>query len=240
MADKKRLDETQITSGTRGIPPVQHRDNPPRTPQAVRRAPGDTQPVARVSHNAQKGTARHRRDNALYLPLWSLALMILVVIAAVFGIVAAVLSFGGDPAPEPEPVVVVSSPVATQRPDSFPVSPATPTLPDYVVLDRPVVTFGLEGPTLQPVQISPTPRSVAVGLQVRVVDVGLQELNVREVPGVRGTVIVFRADEGTVFDVVDGPEQSDGLTWWKIADPLNATRTGWAAANYLEVIAEAS
>lgn len=235
MANDKRLDETQITSGTRGMPPVQH--NPPRTPQVVRRAPGDTQPVSRLS---RKGAARHRRDNALYLPLWSLALMLVVVIAAVIAIVAAILSFGGDPAPEPEPVVVVSSPVATPRPDSFPVSPATPTLPDYVILDRPVVTFALEGPTLQPVQISPTPRSVAVGLQVRVVDVGLQELNVREIPGVRGTVIVFRAEEGTVFNVVDGPEQSDGLTWWQIEDPFNATRTGWAAANYLEVIAETS
>jgi len=167
--------------------------------------------------------------------------MLLVVVAIAGGIVMLVLNMGGNEAPEIAPVVVVNSPVPTQRPAAFPVAPATPTIPPEVdpnvqgIPDVPTPTLALvlDGPTLEPVVFSPTPRVLTVGERVIVQDVSPDQLNVRDNPGVSGTNIVFRAPEGTLFTVVDGPQQADGLTWWRIQDLNNASRVGWAAANYL-------
>jgi hypothetical protein len=70
---------------------------------------------------------------------------------------------------------------------------------------------------------------------VVVVEVGDQELNVRNIPGVTESQIIFRSPEGTEFSIVDGPQQADGFTWWQIQDLTSAQR-GWAVANYLSVI----
>jgi hypothetical protein len=100
---------------------------------------------------------------------------------------------------------------------------------------QPPATFALSGPTLRPVEISPTPRIITIGEQVVVIDVGVQQLNVRDEPGVIDTAIIFRAEEGSIFTIIDGPRQADGLTWWQIQDPYNTSRTGWAASNYLQI-----
>ena len=147
-----------------------------------------------------------------------------------------VIGLGGKATPENVPVLmVVHSPMPTIQSDTYPA--ATSTIPPnaQLLINRPMVTFALDGPTLPPVQITPTPRQIAVGEQVVVVDVGTQQLNVRNTAGVIGTTVRFRADEGTVFTVVEGPQQVDGLLWWKIEDLNDATRTGWAASNYLEI-----
>jgi hypothetical protein len=69
-----------------------------------------------------------------------------------------------------------------------------------------------------------------------VIDVGDQQLNVRELPGVIDVDVVFRAPENTLFTIIAGPSQGDGLTWWQLQDPDNPQRVGWAASNYLEVV----
>jgi hypothetical protein len=58
------------------------------------------------------------------------------------------------------------------------------------------------------------------------------DLNVRVNPGL-GNEILFHARAGTVFTIIDGPTQTDGLTWWKIQNTTDANQTGWAAAAYL-------
>ena len=59
-------------------------------------------------------------------------------------------------------------------------------------------------------------------------------LNVRAGAGLDHN-IMFNADFGAVFEVEDGPQQANGLTWWMIRDPMNSSRFGWAAADYLDV-----
>lgn len=188
----------------------------------------------------RRGTARARRNSGLYLPLWSLAAMVCVVIMAVVAIVLLVLSMGGNEVPETIPIVIVSSPIPTARPDSFPISPATATIPPManIILTRPPVTFSLSGPTLAPPPVTVTPQRITVGGKIIVVDVGVTQLNVRDTPGVIDTAVLFRTEEGTIFTIVDGPQQADGLTWWKIQDPANPTLAGWAASNYLEALPE--
>ncbi|GAB4509086.1 MAG: hypothetical protein OHK0046_03410 [Anaerolineae bacterium] len=236
-------------------PPSTYRPNP-NTQQGRLVQPPPSQHVQRV---ARRGSARERRDNGLYLPLWSLALMLIVVIGITGGIVLLVISLGGRSAPESPPVILVSSPVATQRPAEFPVVPATATIPPQFdpnvsgtggsapevasgetagganSLPTAPATFALSGPTLPPVIFTPTPRSISIGERVLVIDVGDQQLNVRDNPGVAGTSILFRVVEGTEFVIVDGPRQADGLTWWRIQSPLNQSQIGWAASNYLEI-----
>ena len=232
--------------GTRrmdSIPP------PPNQGQTPQRPPQRGQP-----RPPRRGRARQRRDSGLYLPLWSIALMLLVVIAITAGIVLFVVSLGqnnrqsvnaqGSPIvpTQPPPVVVVSSPVPTVRPDAFPASPATPTIPPQFdpVLNAGMFQappdFSLAGPTLPTVEISPTPMTITVGVQVLVVEVGDQQLNVRDEAGIFGTNVIFRANEGERFNILAGPQQIDNLSWWQIADPRDPNRTGWAASQYLQAV----
>lgn len=160
--------------------------------------------------------------------------MLVIVMGLAAGIIILVISLGGNTAQESPPVVILSTAIPSQRPQSFPVSPATATLPPEVdTLLSPVAPLVLAGPTVATPFLSPTPRPIAIGETVIVSDVGAQELNVRNSAGVIDTTIVFRAPEGTRFTIVDGPRQSDGLTWWMIQDPFDSTRRGWAASNYL-------
>ena len=230
MGSTQRMGEPKIPK-----PPETRRRSragQPRPAQAILGQPPQQLPP----RSSRRGRARARRDSGLYLPLWSLILMLFLVMAAAAGIVLFVVALGGNNAPESRPIVIVSSPIPTTRPDSFPMSPATATLPPEAdsLRNRPQVTFGLSGPTLPPVEISPTPERITVGGQIVVIDVGPNQLNVRDTAGVIGTAIVFLADEGSIFTIVDGPQQADGLTWWKIQDPNDVTVAGWAASNYLQ------
>ena len=222
--------------GTPPAPPPQSRYAPSGQPpaQRSRQMPPTQQPAPYRGSSPKHGRARSRRNSGFYLPLWSLVLMFIIVLGIAGGIIFAIINMRGEDAPEPAPVVILSTAVPTQRPQSFPASPATATLPPEVdTLQSPVAPLVLSGPTLATAVISPTPRPIAIGETVIVSDVGVQELNVRDSAGVIDTTIIFRAPEGTQFTVVDGPRQGDGLTWWQIQDPFDPNRRGWAASNYL-------
>jgi hypothetical protein len=180
-----------------------------------------------------------RRRSPFYIPLWSIALMLITVAALAAGIVLLIVALGGREGDGGEPRIVVISPEPSLRPATFPVSPATATLPPQI---EPLVQqpprMELAGPTLAPIPITPTPRALAVGEQVIVANVGDQELNVRDQPGVFGTNILFRIPQGSTLRIIGGPEDVDGLVWWQVQDPINTARTGWAAADYLLVAPE--
>ncbi len=200
-------------------------------------------PSRRAVRMENRGRARHRRSHGYAPPLWSIALMVMFVIVATGATVAAIIGLGGKTAPEEQPIIIVISPVPTERPAEFPISPASPTIPpevdpiganmDDAGIVAPTQPFILSGPTLEAVVFTPTPRGITIGDSILVKDVGADQLNVRNEPGVIDTQVIFRADEGALFVIVAGPSQADGLTWWQIQDPNNATRTGWAASNYL-------
>lgn len=208
---------------------------------------GGSQPRAQATSpqgaRPKPDTARYRRENAVFLPLWSLTLLLILVALVAGGIVMLVIALGGnDGEPDRAPVVVMSSAVPTTRPDSFPAAPTTPTLPAFAdrSIQQPIGTFALAGPTLATPAISPTPRPVDIGAEVIVVDVGDQQLNIRDDAGVFETVVLFRIPEGGRLVVLEGPLQVDGLTWWRVQDATNPNQTGWAAANYLQVPPEGS
>jgi hypothetical protein len=202
----------------------------------------DAQPI---NAGTQLRRRRSQQRSGLYIPLWAVGLMILIVAGIACGIVMLVIYLGGNTPEEAPPVVIVNSPMPTNSPASFPASPATPTIPPELntgvsgVAPQPPASFQLFGPTLEAIATStPTRPPIAVGVTVVVRGVEPDELNVRDSPGTRDTSILFRADEGTRFTIVGGPQQGDGFTWWQIQNPATPSETGWAVSNYLEVAQE--
>jgi len=223
---------------------------PPPPPPNRRRAappPGNQPPHQGRPPRPRQSRARQRqkkrRQGGLYLPLWSLALTVLLVAGCAVGLVVIVVNLGGNtPEDNPPPALIVNSPQPTAQTGPFPASPATPTIPPD--LDpgvsgpppQPPPSFRFSGPTLEAIATATsTPMPVGIGVNVIVTDVEPDELNVRNEPGTRGTEIVFRAPEGTRFTIVEGPRQADGLTWWRVQNTVNTAQTGWAASNYLDV-----
>jgi len=176
-----------------------------------------------------------RKTSGLYLPAWSIAAMLLIVIAIVVALVTLLITLGGGTPASGDPRVVIITAVPTETPlPSLATVTSNPTAIPQAGRSTggtiiPVPEFALEGPTLQPIIFTPTPLTIAVGVTVRNDADGL---NVREAPGLDQTIL-FQAEQNALFRVISGPEQASDITWWKIEDPSDPTRSGWAAADYL-------
>lgn len=161
---------------------------------------------------------RRREKERLVLPRrW----LIVIGILAVIGIVGVLLLFiflilracvplsPASPTVEPTPAVVSPTLQATYTPTPL---RGTPT---------PTVTFTPPPPTPTPT----LPAEITVGGYVRVL--AAAGVNLREGPGV-GQAAIRLLENGEVLKVVDGPQEADGYTWWKLEDKREG-RTGWAA-----------
>lgn len=60
-------------------------------------------------------------------------------------------------------------------------------------------------------------------------------LRLRSAPGLDASV-EFLALEAEVFEVRDGPIEADGFEWWRLVNPYNLEKEGWAVGNYLRPI----
>lgn len=88
-------------------------------------------------------------------------------------------------------------------------------------------------PNLPP---SPMPGMIGIGSSVQIFGTGGDGLNIRESPGV-STSVLFVALESDVFEIIDGPIVVDSISWWQLVTPLDSARIGWAASNYLSLVA---
>jgi hypothetical protein len=216
-------------------PPTRVSNLPPMPPNAQAEAqPPMTQtgPQGQQAQPSVRGRARRRRDSGLYLPLWSLALMLVVVLAAAGGIIMLVLGLGAPSAPPATPRIVITPP----EPTRLLLPTALPTLPPLeATTAAPVVqaTFALEGPTLPAVLFTNTPAPITVGGTV-IVNAQESGLNVRNQPGTSGTNILFVAAHQSLYTVIGGPTQADSLTWWQIQSVDNPSLQGWGASSFLE------
>ncbi len=242
MNDYHELDDS---GETRRSPPIDDSGHTrPNTPIAGVQQPTKQQQYVLAGkrqrgHNSRKARRRPPpppSESGLYLPIWSIILMLVIVLIIAFGIVFLIISLGGKTPAQKQPRIVVITAVPSPTTDNTIALPqATPTISDQGIA-YPLPTFALEGPTLEPVYLSPTPETITVGKTVRVFDVAPDQLNIRNTPGTIDSEVLFRVDDGTQFIVIGGPTQADGLTWWQVQNPVNPAETGWAAANYLEVV----
>jgi hypothetical protein len=245
------------------LPPIPEPEREPTQPVEAQPGPrplspppgGHVQPAAGAAH-ARKGKrgargpgqgaerpksartrdAYYRMRSGLYLPAWSILLMLATVFIVAFGIVALVIALGGGspPAGSPRIIIVTALPSATPEDGDSQQGQNAPPVQSLPEPGAPgaVPVFPLEGPTLPPVVFTPTPVSILVGSTVAVN--APDGLNVRARAGLDGQIL-FNANNGTVFRVVGGPELANGLTWWQVEDPANPTRGGWAAGEFLNV-----
>jgi hypothetical protein len=87
-------------------------------------------------------------------------------------------------------------------------------------------------PTITP---TPLPGTIAVGAFVQISGTEGQGLRLRGGPSLSNDQL-FLGYDSEVYQVVDGPVDADGHTWWKLTAPYDATRTGWAVQDYLTFI----
>lgn len=169
-----------------------------------------------------------RRNSPLYLPLWSLALMLLFVLGIAGGLIILVIALGGHRnANEAEPVIIVLTAAPFETPSLPQLTPPAPTIASFPNALDPAASVALSGPTLAPtLTFTPTQATIIVGSQVIVIGAG--GVNVRAAPG-RDNPVLFSANRNERFMVIDGPRDVGDLTWWEIRDPLDTSRTGWAA-----------
>jgi len=94
-------------------------------------------------------------------------------------------------------------------------------------------------PTVAPVEATAavplSPDAIVIGGYVQITGTDGEGLRLRSEPGLQGKLL-FLGYDSEVYVVKDGPQELDGFTWWYLEAPYDATRTGWAAANYLSVI----
>jgi hypothetical protein len=81
----------------------------------------------------------------------------------------------------------------------------------------------------------PPPGDISTDAYVQVTGTGGDGLRLRAGPGLDRDVRLL-GSEDEVFLVGDGPSQADGFTWWYLQGPFDASRRGWAVANYLRVV----
>jgi len=86
-----------------------------------------------------------------------------------------------------------------------------------------VLTVGTPPATTPPTEIRP-------GALVVVTGTGGAGLRLRELATTDAQVVAM-AREGTVLTVLEGPEDADGYTWWKVRTPDG--EEGWGAADWL-------
>lgn len=110
---------------------------------------------------------------------------------------------------------------------------------DLTVIPAPTSTPDVT-PTLTPDPLivgtaTLAPDVIGVGGYVQITGTDGEGLRLRAVPGLNGTPAFLGYDE-EVFEVRDGPQESDGYTWWYLVAPYDESRAGWAAADFLGAI----
>lgn len=194
--------------------------------------PEERQPEPLLASAPRKRKPAGDQDSVFYMPLWAVMLTFVAVFGAAACLAVAVIGLGGRATfLAGEPDVVVLSAVPSETPEggllALVASPTVPLITLPTQGPAPEVIF--QGPTLAPT-LTPTstPAVIAVGARVEVVN--RAGSNVRETPGTDNTAnrVLRVVNFGHVFEIIAGPQQANGLTFWQVRDPQNG-QTGWIA-----------
>lgn len=170
----------------------------------------------------QKDQVRKRR---ISLPPWAmLAALVAAVVLLCVGLVLIVKAIRGGRQAETPTAVAAETDVVSPQP-SAELSELQPTLPPLVA---PSPTYDL-GSTLSPAETEPVFAEIARGATVVTTNT-TQRLNLRAEPNGR---IVGSLASNTVLEVVGGPEDAGGYTWWQVRKPDGSE--GWVAADWLKL-----
>lgn len=212
-------------------PPPVYGSNPPPPPapqQQYAPRPGSPPPPVR----GRRGE-RAPRDSGLYLPWWSLLILVLAVGAAALGILLLVMNLSSAGlASQPPQFIIVTNPAsaangANNVPSAGDNQPPPNSVPTLAATSAP------ELPTLIP---SRTPPPLAGGCQLNaevvVVGTGAVGLSLRETPRTSGERL-WVAQEGDRLQIVDGPQNFDDYEWCKVNNLTRPGQSGWAVTNFM-------
>jgi hypothetical protein len=167
-------------------------------------------PVRRVSQQ----NPRRRRPPTEGAPAWVVGLGIGALLAVILLLVVAFIFSRRSSQPEPSATPVVVTPTATliPRPTATAATAVTPTSEVGVTEESPAT--------------APPSGGITVGGYVRVA--AAAGLSFRQSASTSGALIQV-LDNGTVLEVIGGPQEADGYTWWQLRTTDDG-REGWSAA----------
>lgn len=118
-----------------------------------------------------------------------------------------------------------------------PSAPSGPGQPaEIAVIAAPTIT---PSPQVDPTSTPDTDKEerdgISVGMVVQIGGTGGAGLRLRSEPGTASQVRFIGMD-AEVFEVSRGPEDRDDIVWWYLSSPYDDARSGWAAAEYLNVV----
>ncbi len=152
----------------------------------------------------ERGTQRQTRAKGRRgLPLWPIAVIVLLILVVI-------ISLWNPFTPPAQPTVEIPT-----------VTPALPT----------VAPFPTATPTPKPTPTPSVPTEIGVGGYVKVIGAEADQLSYRSGPGLNYARLSIVKD-GAILEVLEGPEEADGYTWWRLEDEDGFI--GWAADNWLE------
>ena len=206
---------------------------------APRRPPAPTREELAARRQFRRAVKRSR--NPLYIPFSWLAAAVLLALIAIAGVIAAIIVLRQDTAAAPlDPVIVVATAQAGSASGDLESAPLASTVdsgPQIILAAQTPASLALTGPPVPTVIVTNTPIPLAVGARAVVYNVGGDELNVRNIPSIYNSEVLFRAAAGAEFKVIGGPQAADGFNWWQLHDPQFEV-IGWAVAKYLQTVSE--
>jgi hypothetical protein len=125
------------------------------------------------------------------------------------------------------------------RPPRSPVGVVTAAL---TIIPAPTTTLT---PSSTPDELVPNPDEppappegeIGKGVFVKINGTEGAGLRLRSQPGLEFDPL-FLGVEDEIFQIEDGPEESDGYVWWYLVAPFEPNRNGWAVSNYLQAVQE--
>ncbi len=186
-----------------------------------------------MSLDSNRRTPRHGRASQDLWPKWMWIAVPVLVVVVVAGLLWAIFS-PSDAAidnPTTTPTMRIIREQPTQGPTLHSTLPPLEPTATRQVLPLPTFTGAPEvvsTPTSS-TQIE-TAATLSVGSQAKVVGTGGSGLNVRSGAGT-GNARIKTLPEGTTVEVIGGPKEADGFTWWQIRDQAGVT--GWVASKFL-------
>lgn len=146
--------------------------------------------------------------------IWVLLAALLVAGLLIGGLFLLISLLPASQAPAEQPAALLTV---------IPAPTATHTLPPTSVLPSPTTPVTIDG--------------ISQGVYVQIAGTEGQGLRLRSGPGTSNPPR-FLGMDSEVFLVKDGPQDSDGFTWWYLEAPYDPGRSGWAASAYLAIVAQ--
>ncbi len=227
----------------RGIPTEPPPPLPPQQPPPRPVVRGNVPPVMMDPRPGPR--RRSNRDSGLYLPWWSLVILVVVAGVSAFGLLWLVMNLGsglipGDQTPQ---VIVVTNALPGNNPGVVGPAGVQPTaVPGSIPATS--ITVPSAVPAAQPTETSLPGVTQGCPLNATVEVVGTEGLPllIRVGPS-QVELVQAHAEEGEWLRIVGGPQTStsvggDELEWCQVEGVTVPSRDGWAARQFLSIIEE--